>query len=135
MRVVLDTNIIISACFGGKDSPNSEILKRWKCDEFDLLVSQDIVHEYVKKLEFNNVSADYIVILLKNIYSMAVFVDIQFFHFHTYPEDQDDIAFVLCAENGKADYLISYDNHLLILNGFYSFKICRPLNFLFEFRK
>jgi len=133
-RVVLDTNIIISACFGGINSPNMETINKWENNEFDLLVSQDTVYEYIKKLKFKNVPKEYIETLLTNIYKSAIHIEIEFFHLHIYPKDPDDIAFVLCAKNGKADYLISYDDHLLELNGIYDFKICLPLDFLSEFR-
>jgi len=134
-KTVLDTNIIISACLGGKDSPNVEIINKWKCNEFCLLVSEDIIYEYIEKLKFKNASNEYIVDFLRNVYKSGVFVEIEFYHLHDYPKDQDDIAFVLCAENGGADYLVSYDDDLLVLNGLYVFKICRPLDFLFEFRE
>ena len=85
-------------------------------NELIMLVSLDIVYEYIVKLKFKNVPEEYINKLLKNIYNNAIFIEIDFFHIHTYPKDQDDIAFILCAKNGKADYLISYDDHLLVLN-------------------
>jgi len=135
MRLVLDTNIIISACFGGENSPNVEIINKWKNNEFYLLVSDDIVHEYIEKLKFKNIPNKHIVDLLRDIYQTGIFVEIKFYHLHDYPKDQDDIAFVLCAENGKASHLISYDSDLLVLKGVYDFIICKPLEFLDEFRK
>jgi predicted nucleic acid-binding protein len=39
-----------------------------------------------------------------------------FFHFRHYPIDENDIAFLLCAMNGHATHLISYDSHLLDLD-------------------
>jgi predicted nucleic acid-binding protein len=38
------------------------------------------------------------------------------FHFRHYPIDENDIAFLLCAMNGHATHLISYDSHLLDLD-------------------
>ncbi len=59
-------------------------------------------------------------------------VDIEFFHLRHYPADSDDTAFVLCAWNGAASHLASYDRHLLDLAGTYAnvFEICRPLRML-----
>ena len=79
-------------------------------------------------------SEEYVKSLIKDLRFYGKFVGIEFFHLDIYPKDQDDIAFVLCAENGNTDYLVSYDDHLLVLNGCYSFKICLPLDFLFEYR-
>jgi hypothetical protein len=42
---------------------------------------------------------------------------------------------VLCAENGYATHLISYDKHLLDLQEFYSYKICKTMDFLSELRQ
>ena len=44
---------------------------------------------------------------------MAECVEIRFFHFRHYPVDADDTIFLLCAINGAASHLVSYDRHLL----------------------
>ena len=134
VRMVLDTNVVISSCLGGEDSPNKEILQLWSNGKIKLLFSRDVLYEYIKKLSYKNVSVQFIKDLVKDLKFYGEFVEIEYFHLRFYPKDQDDIAFVLCAENGKANYLISYDEHLLSLNGLHSFEICRPLDFLFEFR-
>jgi len=42
------------------------------------------------------------------------------------------VMFLLCALNGSATHLVSYDKHLLSLRPFYSgeVNICEPLEFL-----
>ncbi len=52
------------------------------------------------------------------------------FHLRRYPTDADDIAFVLCALNGKATHLVTYDSDLHALPRDYPFTICEPLQFL-----
>jgi predicted nucleic acid-binding protein len=44
--------------------------------------------------------------------------------------------FLLCAINGRASHLVSYDNHLRSLRSFYEreLQICEPLEFLEECR-
>lgn len=93
------------------------------------------MYEYIEKLTYKGVSEETIKNIVKDFRYYGEYIEIDFFHLHTYPKDQDDTAFVLCAENGKADYLVSYDDHLLVLNGAYYFKICPPLEFLFDFRR
>ena len=63
-------------------------------------------------------------------------VEIRFFHLRCYPRDADDIAFLLCAWNGVASHLVSYDEDLLELSEDYRshFCICRPLAFLSALR-
>ncbi len=45
-------------------------------------------------------------------------------------EDPDDNKFLECALEGKADYLITSDRHLLELGEFSKTKICKPTQFL-----
>jgi len=135
LHIVLDTNIFISSLRGNIDSPSTEIIMLWEKGEFSILFSDDTLSEYIEKLSEKGMSEDKITRFIQNIHDLGKHIKIEFYHLYDYPKDQDDIAFVLCAENGKADYLVSYDDHLLILNGLYVFKICRPLDFLFEFRE
>ena len=107
----------------------------WKHGKINILFSEDILYEYIEKLSHKGVSEIFIKDLIKDLKFFGTFIEINFFHLHTYPKDTDDIAFVLCAENGDANYLVSYDDHLLILNGVYDFKICLPLEFLFDIRE
>ena len=66
----------------------------------------------------------------------AELVTVAFFHFRHYPIDPDDVMFLLCAINGRASHLVSYDSHLRTLRSFYEkeLKICEPLEFLAECR-
>lgn len=51
LRVVLDTNVIVSAFLSrNPTSPTQEIIRRWQADEFTLLVSDAIVDELAEKL-------------------------------------------------------------------------------------
>lgn len=47
------------------------------------------------------------------------------------------IAFLLCAINGAASHLVSYDEHLLSLRHAYTaeFSICQPIDFLADLRR
>ncbi len=48
MRVVLDTNILVSGIFWG-GIPN-KILESWVSEKFELLLSEDILNEYERVL-------------------------------------------------------------------------------------
>jgi len=135
LRAVPDTNVIIAAENGSPTSPNKEFFIRWQNEEFALLFSSDTLREYIKKLTERHVPREKIKQLIGAIKIMGKHISIQFFHFAHYPPDPDDIAFVLCADNGYATHLISYDMHLLVLQGFYSFKICKTVEFLAELRQ
>jgi len=60
---------------------------------------------------------------------------IVFYHLPAYPGDPDDIAFLLCADNGRATHIVSYDKHFKEIESVYSFRICDTLEFLIELRK
>ena len=134
-RVVPDTNVILSAQFGGETSPSKEFFLRWRDEEFVILFSDSTMYEYAEKLEHFGVDEETIIDFLSDLKIAAEEVDIVFYHHRRYPIDPDDIAFVLCADNGNATDLLSYDRHLLVLQGVYEFEILQPLDFLHKLRK
>lgn len=138
LRAVLDTNVVLAADRSINPlSPNKEILKRWANREFTWLVTEDIASEYAEKLlEKGNPSAE-VEAFITGLFLLAERVEIRFFHFRHYPVDSDDTVFLLCAINGAATHLASYDHHLLDVGIFYDeFVSCRPADFLsvFQFR-
>ncbi len=135
LQAVPDTNVVIARQNAGEGSPNKEFFERWERDEFSLLYSDDTLLEYIEKLLEWKVSRERIVQLMTAIRRLGVYVQIQFYHLDKYPNDKDDIPFLLCAANGGASHLVSYDRHLLVLNNVYEFKICPTLEFLFELRQ
>jgi uncharacterized protein len=136
-RAVLDSNVLVAACRTTRpESPNREIIKRWEDDEFTLLYSRDTLQEYAEKLLALSVDRADAVALIALISALGEAVEIRFFHLPQYPADADDIAFLLCAWNGLASHLVSYDRDLLDLSASYEphFRICPPLEFLATLR-
>lgn len=130
LRAVVDTNVIIAAQANTEGSPAFEIYTRWQNDEFALLYSLDMLTEYVEKMLDLKVSRHSIKAFILTLQDVGEFVAITRFHEKKYPTDSDDVAFLLCATNGDATHVISYDRHLLDLNYQYEFTICRPVPFL-----
>jgi len=91
--------------------------------------------EYIRKLREKGVSEVDRKALLKLIAYKGMRVQIILFHTPPFPSDSDDIAFLLCAFNGSATHLVTYDFHLLDLEAEFDFKICQPLDFLRDIRK
>ena len=58
----------------------------------------------------------------------------QRFHLRRYPADVDDIGILLCAINGHATHLVSYDGGFEPFVGEFAFSICESLAFLAELR-
>ncbi len=128
-------HVVLAAQWGGEHNPNHELLERWEQNQFTLLYSTDILHEYIAKLIEKQAPRSAIVQLITALLKLGIAVEIQPFHFPKYPHDPDDISFLLCAGNGAATHLISYDQDLITLNLTYSFSICQPLEFLKELRQ
>lgn len=134
IRSVPDTNIILASQKAGENSPNKEYFERWGNEEFELLFSQDTLSEYIEKLQEKNIPTEQAIEFISRIIQLGIQINIQYFHLPYYPEDSDDIAFLLCADNGQATHIVSYDKHLLHLEGHYPFKICKPVPFLKDLR-
>jgi len=133
IRAVLDLNVLLAAARSPHlNSPTSEIFDRWQQREFELLVTLDTLSEYAEKLLSRGVPASDIEAFLTALAVHAELVTVAFFHFRHYPVDPDDVMFLLCAVNGRASHLVSYDNHLKSLRSFYEsgLNICEPLEFL-----
>ena len=135
VRAVLDTNTILAAHRSpNPSSPNREVLDRWRRGAFVLLYSDDVLLEYGEKMvEFGCTDAE-VRAFLARIQILGELVVIEFFHLRRYPADPDDVAFLLCAINGNATHLVTYDDGLLSFTGEFSFAICQPLALLAALR-
>lgn len=136
-RVVADSNVVIAAHRSSHPaSPNREFLERWRRGECDFLYSVDTLSEYAEKLLALGVARTDARKFLALISALGESVEIDFFHLPRYPADADDIAFLLCAWNGRASHLITYDRDLLDVATAYAsyFRICPPLDFLATLR-
>lgn len=134
-RAVLDTNVVIAAHGATQPgSPNAEIIDRWEAGEFTLLHTHDVLLEYAEKLIETGIPHTLVVRFIARIFQLGEAVRIEFFHLRRYPVDADDIAFLLCALNGDATHLVTYDPHLLELQPSYALSICEPLRFLAALR-
>ena len=132
-RAVLDTNVILAAKGSPHPaSPGREIIERWKHGELMLLYSTDTLVEYSEKLLEHGFQEAEVERFIRLFARHGEAVVITFFHFRHYPVDRDDVMFLLCAMNGEASHLVSYDRHLLDLRSFYAGEliICQPLEFL-----
>ena len=133
LRAVIDTNVLLAARRSSHPtSPNVEIFDRWQRREFAFLFSLDTLAEYAEKLLQHGIPAAEVESFIHLLARHGEIVPVVFFHFRHYPVDADDVMFLLCAINGSATHLVSYDDHLLSLRPFYSGEvmICAPLEFL-----
>lgn len=109
MRVVIDTNVIISAI--GKQSPNRKIFDSILNGRLDLYVSNDVFLEYKEILgRKTNVEIANNFTYLLNMLSNVHFTNI-FFKWDIVEEDPDDNKFIDCYIASDSDCLVTNDKH------------------------
>jgi putative PIN family toxin of toxin-antitoxin system len=130
IRIVIDTNVIISAIlFGGIPG---ELISLWKSGHIQPLASKDIIDEYINvlaypKLELSEKEIDYI--LYNEILPYFDVVTLKPGR-AIIQEDPSDDKFIHCAKAGKASVIISGDQHLIKLKSYGKIKILTPHQFL-----
>jgi putative PIN family toxin of toxin-antitoxin system len=135
-KAVADTNVLLAAFLSPNPaSPNKEVLAAWQKGDWMWQHSEDTLAEYVEKLQHFGLDEKLICLFVKDLLLLGEEVEVSFFHLPHYPEDPDDIAFLLCALNGNAAFLLSYDEHLLSLAPHYPhLGIVQPRQFLTAIR-
>jgi uncharacterized protein len=136
MKVVLDTNVMISAIFW-KGSPNL-ILRLAEKGLITLITSQNILAElagvlgrkkFIPYLRQANYTPQSLVAKFSQL--SQVIVPIQ--QVTGVVADPDDDKFLACALAAEAEAIISGDQHLLKLKQFASIPILTPSQFLKQF--
>jgi putative PIN family toxin of toxin-antitoxin system len=128
MRVVLDTNIYISALmFGGL--PGS-LLDLASLQSFALILSPDLLEELYEKLRGKfGVPAEDVALIRSRLVNVAEVVQPRE-SLSVIAEDPDDNRVQECAVEGKADLIVSGDRHLLKLANYQSISIIAVRQFL-----
>jgi hypothetical protein len=123
MKVVLDTNVLVSALI--KAGRPRELLFKIVEEEV-LILSRSILEEFLKVADDPRirryVSVDDIIAFLKVVGSVAEIVRVRS-RFKVVKEDPADDIILRTAYDGKADYVVSGDNHLLSMREFRGIKI------------
>lgn len=116
MRVVLDTNIFVSAVLGGR---LGVIIDEWKKGKFTLIISEAIVREYldvINRPKFK-ISAEEITAVTDYL-------------FKTIDADPSDNKFIEAALVGAAHYVVSGDSHLLDLEIYRAIRMITARDFI-----
>ena len=127
-RVVLDTNIFISAVLGGR---LGVIIDEWKLGKFKLIVTDAVAREYlevVNRPKFKIPQAE-IVAVSDYLLQLGEFVT-PTEEIHIIVADSTDDKFLEAALAGKVDFIVSGDNHLLELKSFREIPIVTAKEFV-----
>ncbi|GEM_PF-97725 len=131
VRVVLDTNVVVSALLHG--GPTARFQTLWRRGILVPWVSQEMLDEYVRVLNYPKFG--YSPELVVEVLNEALFPWLrrakpwQGRLAHP-PKDKDDERFLRAALGANAEALVSGDPHLTSLDGKYPFPIQTPRAFL-----
>jgi putative PIN family toxin of toxin-antitoxin system len=129
VRVVLDTNVLISGVFFA--GAPSEILKAWSDDRFELVLSEEIIEEYQRVGEvlgrrFPGVSLWPILELIVARARICLSPRLP----EGVCDDPADDKFLACALAGGARVIVSGDKALLRTSGYGGVKVMTPRQFI-----
>lgn len=139
IRVVLDTNIIVSAFFWG-GTPRAA-LDAARAKRVQIITTEALIAE-LKEVISRSKFADRLSqigetaeTLLDNDYRALVEIVEAAEIEPIIVDDPDDDILIACAMGGKADYIISGDRHLLALKTHENIMICSVNHFIKEILK
>lgn len=129
MRVIVDTNVLVSGIFFS--GPSYEILNAWRDKRLQIVISTAILDEYQrigKELggQFSEINIEPFVELLM---IEGYLIDVPLL-VNPVCEDPDDEKFIACAVASQTKIIISGDKHLLKLSGYKNIEIIKPRLFL-----
>ncbi|UCH93152.1 MAG: putative toxin-antitoxin system toxin component, PIN family [Candidatus Aminicenantes bacterium] len=143
MKIVIDTNVVISGIFW--KGPSNEILRLIETKdnlqfvqspetykELEEVIKRGKFAEIIKKRKLN------IDTILESLVTIC-----RFYHISTNTiekakrevsiEDADDLKFIELAIEAEADFIISGDPHLIKIRKYQNIKILKPREFLEKF--
>lgn len=124
MRIVLDTNVLISSFFGG--NPRT-IIDLWKDGRLTLCLSQDIFDEYIEVLRRlgldNTPELEELLKLFATGFHIVFTTRTPEIHVVT---DPDDDKFIACALALKAGCVVSGDKALVDVRLYQGIRIVTP---------
>jgi uncharacterized protein len=127
--VVLDTSVIVSG-FRSARGASSEILRLWRDQRsFQLIFSDSTLIELTETLLEKLVPETVIKSFLEMIHRQALITDNAYIVQAVAADPNDDI-FLATALEGRADFVVSLDRHLLAIKQYQSVRIIWPRDFL-----
>lgn len=113
LRVVLDTNVVLRAI--SSKSNLAELLDKLYSEEYEAVVSTEIILEYEEKITHfygQTIAKTFLefLIILPNTLRIE-----PFFQLNLITNDVDDNKFVDCAFSANAHYIVTDDKHFKVL--------------------
>ena len=128
MKVVLDTNVLISGIFFS--GLPARILAAWSDGRFELVATVEVLAEYRRVAErlqekFSSIDINPVLDLVTQETRIVepAFVPV------SACDDPNDLKFLACALAGNASFVVTGDRALLRANGFQGIEVLTPRQF------
>ncbi len=128
LRLVIDTNVLISSFFGGNPK---KVIDIWRKGNAILCLTQEILEEYLRvmgRLPLALETKNRLVAILQEKRNIEMVNPSR--RYAVVPGDREDDKFIDCAVEAQADCIISGDSHLLQIKAFREIPILSPKEFL-----
>ncbi len=133
VRAVLDTNVLISGLIAVKGIPR-RILDAWLEGRYTLVISLYLIEELTFVLSYPRIaqrlslSDEELAVILAALLTKAEVTPGKL-RLPGVTRDPKDDAVVACAKEGRADYIVSGDQDLLVLGEYEGIQIVTPRQF------
>jgi uncharacterized protein len=134
MKVVLDVGQKVSATINAKGHP-AQILSAWREDKFELYTSRPILEDLKRVLGYPRIrkrhrwTDEEIEIFVDSLADAANLTPGEL-QINAVEQDPTDNKIIPCAVEGRVDYVIASDEHLVSLENFQGIRIVSPRRFL-----
>ncbi len=137
MRIVLDTNVMVSAILSPR-STSAQIIRLVLDGVVNLIISHDILDEtlrviryprLVKLMKKNSVALKEVESVIDRLSAIAVVTPGKL-TLDVIQDDPSDNKILACAVEGEVDFIVSGDHHLIELKEFQGIPIVIPATFV-----
>ena len=134
IRVVLDTNLFVSALLKPDSNPD-RIITLVREEKVLLLISDAICDEITRVLFYPKIrkrlaaSDEELQNFIKLLRTVAI-VTPGSLNLPLLAADPDDTKYLICAVEGRADYIVSGDHHLIDLVVYRGIRVVTPAEFI-----
>jgi len=124
MKIVMDTNVLLSSTIWAGSA--NRVLLMLISNGAKFYTSKAILDEYeeVVRRDFPKL-VDMLPHLMENIVSFSIFAESSV-KLGVVKEDEDDNRIIECAMAANAEFILTYDRHLLKLKEYEGVKILKP---------
>lgn len=128
LKVVVDTSVFVAGYLARTDTSHSaQIVSRWRANEFQLVMSRQILEEIVAKFIEKGIDDERILEFAQVVGKVALNIPGVHVVYRLDDVDPDDNMPLAAAQEAGADYLVSLDaRHLLPLKHHKGTQIVEP---------